>query len=340
MSERDPELDALWRGHSGEEPPVALDDAIRAAAHRAVHAKPAAASPRVRAPWPAWATLAAAASIGAIAIGVWQLQPHDLDESKVVTSDVPHRADARRETAKPAAPPPEVALDAAKPSPFPGVTGQVAPPSRDAARPAQSAAAATATDNARSVMAAQAPPAAAPVLKTMPAPQAPGETNLPRSAPRFAEPAGAKLADSQAPADAKATAGAATSRFAEPAAKRADSQAQTEADAPAVAAAPRFPEPAASVAGAQAPVDAAATTSAATPRSASAPAPMRMRADKSAVPRSVSEFVDAIRRARADHRDNDARAELVAMRAQYADADAQLPADLRAWAAGVPRASP
>jgi hypothetical protein len=370
MSERDPELDALWRRHSREEPPAALDDAIRAAAHRAVHAKPTAASPRARAPWPAWATLAAAASIGAVAIGVWQMQPRELHETKVVASDMPRRVDARRETLAPTAPSPRMALDAAtprapsserdeplqqlgdvarapdavaretaKPSPFPGASGNVAPSTRDAARHAQSAGAGSSADNTQSAMVAQAPPAAASAMKTMPAQPATGETNLPRSASLFAEPA-RQLPDSQPPADAKATAGAATSRIAEPAAKLADSRVQTEANATAGVASPRFAEPADKVAGVQAPADATATTSAAMPRSAAAPAPMRMRAEKSAAPRSVSEFVEAIRRALADHRDNDARAELASMRVQYTDADAQLPLDLRAWAAGVPRASP
>ena len=226
MSERDSELDALWRRHSREEPPAALDDAIRAAAHRAVHAKPATSSPRARAPWAAWTTLAAAASIGAIAVGVWQLQPRELDETKVVASDSPRRVDARREAAAPAAPSPRMALDgatpgapsserdqplpqhgdaarepaavareAAKPSPFPGASGNVAPSPRDAARPAQSAGARASTDNTQPAMAAQAP--AASDLKSMPAPPAAGDANRPESTTRFAEPA-AKRADSQA----------------------------------------------------------------------------------------------------------------------------------------------
>jgi hypothetical protein len=339
MSERDSELDALWRRHSREEPPAALDDAIRAAAHRAVHAKPATSSPRARAPWAAWTTLAAAASIGAIAVGVWQLQPRELDETKVVASDSPRRVDARREAAAPTAPSPRMALDgatpsapsserdqplpqhgdaarepaavareAAKPSPFPGASGNVAPSPRDAARPAQSAGARASTESTQPAMAAQAP--AASDLKSMPAPPAAGDANRPESTTRFAEPA-AKRADSQAAGDAKVATGAATSRFAEPAAK---------------------------VAGAQAPADATASTAATL--SAASPAPMRMREDKSAAPRTVADFVEAIRRAQADHRDGDARAELATMRAQYPDADAQLPADLHAWAVGVPRASP
>ena len=94
MTEPDTVIDlhAQWRKHAVETPPVALDDAIRAAAHRAVHAKPS--TLRARAPWPTWATFAAAASIGVIAIGVWQSQPRDVDETRSVTSDVPTRSSA------------------------------------------------------------------------------------------------------------------------------------------------------------------------------------------------------------------------------------------------------
>ncbi|MEO8847681.1 MAG: hypothetical protein ABI440_03480, partial [Casimicrobiaceae bacterium] len=90
MNERDSELHAQWRKYSAQTPPPALDDAIRAAAHRAVKSKPT--SMKARAPWPTWATFAAAASIGVIAIGVWQMQPREFDETRMVASDVPSRA--------------------------------------------------------------------------------------------------------------------------------------------------------------------------------------------------------------------------------------------------------
>ena len=70
MSEIDPELDATWRAASREQPPTALDDAIRAAARREVGAKPGGfgAAPR-------WWPLAAAATVAAIAVGIVQMTP-------------------------------------------------------------------------------------------------------------------------------------------------------------------------------------------------------------------------------------------------------------------------
>jgi hypothetical protein len=70
MSENDPELDATWRAASREQPPAALDDAIRAAARREVGAKPGGfgAAPR-------WWPLAAAATVAAIAVGIVQMTP-------------------------------------------------------------------------------------------------------------------------------------------------------------------------------------------------------------------------------------------------------------------------
>jgi hypothetical protein len=70
MSEIDPELDATWRAASREQPPAALDDAIRAAARREVGAKPGGigAAPR-------WWPLAAAATVAAIAVGIVQMTP-------------------------------------------------------------------------------------------------------------------------------------------------------------------------------------------------------------------------------------------------------------------------
>ena len=70
MSELDPELDAKWRAASREEPPSALDDAIRAAARREVGARPGGfrAAPR-------WLPFAAAATVAAIAVGIVQMTP-------------------------------------------------------------------------------------------------------------------------------------------------------------------------------------------------------------------------------------------------------------------------
>ena len=78
--ERDPALESAWRAHSREAPPPELDRAILAAAHRAVGSGPqdaskAAAEAAMEATRPQrwWMPLAAAATIGVVAIGMLQL---------------------------------------------------------------------------------------------------------------------------------------------------------------------------------------------------------------------------------------------------------------------------
>src|SRR2546430_10828839 len=70
MSEIAPDLDAPWRAASREQPPTALDDAIRAAARREVGAKPGGFGAA-----PGWWPLAAAATVAAIAVGIVQMTP-------------------------------------------------------------------------------------------------------------------------------------------------------------------------------------------------------------------------------------------------------------------------
>ena len=78
--ERDPALERAWRAHSRETPPLMLDRAILAAAHRAVGSGPqdaakatAEASFESTRPQRWWMPLAAAATIGVVAIGILQL---------------------------------------------------------------------------------------------------------------------------------------------------------------------------------------------------------------------------------------------------------------------------
>ena len=74
----DARFDAAWRSQSREEPPPALDAALRAAARREVGArvKPATV-PEATRPERWWFPLAAAATIGAIAIGLLQVVTPD-----------------------------------------------------------------------------------------------------------------------------------------------------------------------------------------------------------------------------------------------------------------------
>jgi hypothetical protein len=87
----DPAIDALLRAHSAEMPPTELDATILAAARRAVQSAPRKAESNAEAtrPWRWWMPLAAAATIGAITIGVLQLAPKRLDATSEIVSDAP-----------------------------------------------------------------------------------------------------------------------------------------------------------------------------------------------------------------------------------------------------------
>jgi hypothetical protein len=327
-SDRDPEVDAAWRAQSRDEPPAALDDAIRAAAHRAVHAQPASTTARARSAWPVWAGFAAAASIGAIAIGVWQLQPRDVDETKVVASDVPR--------ASPAAPRPQAARrDAAS------TAGKMAAsdasaigkalddaqrrvltapglPPEEVDRKALAAAAPHPADErqpATESVAQNAPAAAAPAAAPSMQARAADAASKPSPFPAASAPRAGALPASRGEAAADGTEANAL------AAQRAEkSLAAASPNAPAAPRAQRAEEPSAA-----APAAARVARSAAPEKPASA--------------KTSGDYITAIRRARAEHREADARAELAAMRAEFQFADAALPPDLSEWAKGVPRAA-
>jgi hypothetical protein len=111
-----------WREHMNETPPAATDDAIRAAARRAVGAKPR-HKPRVaeaRQPWRWWMPLAAAATIGTIAIGVMQNLPQDGSEPTVVS-------DATTARRAPPATPAASELPSSSDRPAPATPAQAAP---------------------------------------------------------------------------------------------------------------------------------------------------------------------------------------------------------------------
>ena len=96
MSEIDPELDATWRAASREQPPAALDDAIRAAARREVGAKPG----RLRAA-PRWLPFAAAATVAAIAVGIVQMTPPEEVTPATIPAATHTASDSARREAKP-----------------------------------------------------------------------------------------------------------------------------------------------------------------------------------------------------------------------------------------------
>jgi hypothetical protein len=126
MSEIDPKLDATWRAASREEPPAALDDAIRAAARREVGAKPGGyrGAPR-------WWPLAAAATVAVIAVGIVQMTPPEQVTPATISAENSTARDVAQRDVKP---------DTDKPSanqPQREATGSAAAPEplRDASKP-------------------------------------------------------------------------------------------------------------------------------------------------------------------------------------------------------------
>jgi hypothetical protein len=89
MSENDPELEARWRAASREQPPPALDDAIRAAARREVGARPGGFSTASR-----WVPVAAAATVAAIAVGIVQMTPPEQVTPAPITATTKSTTDA------------------------------------------------------------------------------------------------------------------------------------------------------------------------------------------------------------------------------------------------------
>ncbi len=132
--ERDPRLAAAWREHSAELPPARLDAAILAAAHRAVGSGPQIAGKRPReatSPQRWWMPIAAAATIGAVALGVLQTAPRDEPASAPSVSDMPAQSAASR---MPAAPRPAVEGQVGKVAPDTGTPAQPGSSTREQAR--------------------------------------------------------------------------------------------------------------------------------------------------------------------------------------------------------------
>src|SRR5215470_16397482 len=101
--ERDPRIDAAWRAANRDEPPAHLDDAIRAAARRAVES-----GPRRKRDKHWWYPFAAAATVAVIAVGLLQLTPPE-QVTPTIVSDLPkvankHAASAPVPPSAPAAP--------------------------------------------------------------------------------------------------------------------------------------------------------------------------------------------------------------------------------------------
>ena len=123
----DPALDRLLRADPSASPPAELDAAILAAAHRAVASTPREArSAEATRPWQWWTPLAAAAAIGAVAIGVLQLMPSGRESAPSVVSDMP--AATRPQAGVVPAPSPAPAPSIEPQPSVPKVTAETQPP--------------------------------------------------------------------------------------------------------------------------------------------------------------------------------------------------------------------
>lgn len=332
---RDPRVDAAWRAASREEPPRALDDAILAAARREVGAGPQRAAgrksiPEALSPERWWWPLAAAATIGAIAIGILQLAGPDRwvepAADKAVVSDVPSgsvpskpagagtrddRAPTREPAAKPAAPvvvaaPPPVAATAPAP---------LASQRKDA--PARAPREERAGTDAAATAPSPAQPPPMPRVETVPvAPPPVASAESARSAPPLAEPFPAEASRRDAPT-ARAAAPAPAAPVAGAATGLASSKLAASPPLPASAPARRMQE--ADGRGARA--DSLAGSGDATADGNAKAAPKL----------PVAEWIALIRRLRDEGRTDEAAKELAAFRDAYADHGRLLPPDLRDW---------
>jgi hypothetical protein len=213
MSERDPELEKLYREHSREEPSSALDAKILAAAHRAVDSGPRKAGAEATRPQRWWMPLAAAAAIGVIAIGVVQQMPHETAIDP--TWDTPHPSSlppqGKRDpvtapapaTPGPASPPAPATQAPPAPAPAPITQGVSPPPARPpAATMEQRKPAADDAARARKQKEAPAAPPPPPAPAAAPAMPQSAPASPPRESKLAAEPVPFPAAP--APAEKKA----------------------------------------------------------------------------------------------------------------------------------------
>jgi hypothetical protein len=312
--EHDPRLAAAWREHSTELPSAQLDAAILAAAHRAVGSAPqdAARQPReATSPQRWWMPLAAAATIGAIAVGILQNVPQQHSDVATSVSDMPAQPAASREQV---APPPEAKSKIAPP---PEAQIKIAPPP-EAQRP-------VAPPPASFAATPPAAPAAAPARST--------EKTV-ASAMDSAAPSAAAInaAPQPFPADRKKESGASVNAAPQP--FTADTKMESEAGPRATERARMAPTPGMEQdelrrQNASAPSVPAASGTVALGKS------MARQDAGAAKAVDIDASILRIRRLHDEGKLADAAKELIALRAVATDADQRLPPELRAWAATV-----
>ena len=185
-AERDPSdaaLDRLLRAAPSASPPAELDAAILAAAHRAVASTPREArSAEATRPWRRWMPLAAAAAIGAVAIGVLQLIPSEHESVPAVVSDMPAATSPQATVAPPPSPAPPIQMQ--QPD-TPKITAETPAlrPSPPVRRKASEPAGAPEPFPADRASPAQAPASPPPVQESAPVSPPPAPAAAARSAP-------------------------------------------------------------------------------------------------------------------------------------------------------------
>jgi len=330
----DPRFDAAWASVSNEEPPPALDAAILAAARREVGARPRAADapvPEATRPERWWFPLAAAATIGAIALGLLQIVGRDDafgDGAPTVVSDMPPGAPAARHE--------QPVRDPATAKAGVPVTVAAMPDEPAVARD-RAAVRAPGGDGAGSLL--QAPPPRPATLKTVP--EAAGA--MTNTAPRAGEPAAPGVAaapDGQRPAHPESPpAGASIGTAPEaspPAAAPPLRFVPSPSPAPRADADATTPLPPATAARATVATKEQAAAVGSGTRLAATPVE-RQRAEAAretrpaGTPLPVPEWIALIRRLRDEGRIDDAVKELSAFRRAHADHLQLLPPDLAQW---------
>jgi hypothetical protein len=369
---RDASVDAAWRAASHEKPPRALDDAIRAAARRDIGAGPRSSDARAPEDVPQslrperwWWPLAAAATIGVVAIGILQLvEPEHVVAPagiSTVVADTPSVPESTKQEVNPAPTigPMSASLDvpqvkpALSPLPPPPTKEQRAKPTNPASAHAPTATAApvrapasalrkdVATPFPREESAqnvAATPPAAAArtqptTIASMPPAPVEGNAATPASAPRTAaEPFPADKLERESKEVAKTDAGSVAGAAAESVPPATRSEPPREAQ---VTYSPSGTRPV--NASKQRSLD-SMTAIKEPPRDARAFAQGRSSAEQLAAPRakvapklSVPDWIALIRKLRDEGNIDEAAKELATFRETYADPDTLLPPDLRDW---------
>ncbi|CAG1005501.1 hypothetical protein BURK1_03212 [Burkholderiales bacterium] len=351
---RDRAVDRVWREHAGESPSAALDDAIRAAARRAIGAGPQgkAAVAEAREPWRWWMPLAAAATIGAIAIGVIQNLPQDAAEPMVVSDESTATTATARTAPESIAPAPPADAEpsaAGRAAESPPAVQRTAPAGRPReARPRQAPAPPIAPPFPRMQSPIEGPATRQDTVPPTAGRQGAEAPAASKAAPVAAKPAAESTRQSADDVPSQTTA-IAKRREADAPAARKDERAATTGFAASPPASP--PQPVAAAAPAPASrVGAVASLAGARDAGAGSDTAPRARLEASdasatqravvaqgAPARSTEAFIAAIRRLLAAGDADGAARELRAFRQAHADADARLPVELRPWAAGVSR---